>query len=460
MRKLAAILIGKILISTTRLIRVGGGSALPGLIAEKIDPNILKSLSSGFKKGSIIITGTNGKTTTAKMISVMLKQAGLNPISNRSGSNLIRGLVSTLIDKSNFLGKIDADIGVFEIDEATCPEAIEKLEVRTFVVLNLFRDQLDRYGEVDKIAKILKDTIEKLPPNTKIILNADDPLVAALKPKNQTLFFGINDPCYATSKYQYTADTRNCPQCQETLEFETCYFSHLGQYHCPKCQFQRPKTQITAQEIKLRGPFGSEFKVGGVNFPIQVPGFYNIYNALATIAIGKALNLNDQTIQEGLSKFKAAFGRVEKIKINNKNIFMLLVKNPTSYNEVLRTITHPEHIKYRSITLLVGLNDLFSDGTDVSWIWDVNFEELKKIELKVKKIITSGIRAEDLALRMKYAGLNPNKIQIIKELKEAFLKSIEDLGENEILYILPTYTVMLNFRKVIRNLGYLKEYLG
>ncbi|RJQ33349.1 MAG: Mur ligase family protein [Actinobacteria bacterium] len=453
MRKFLAVLKAKTSVSIIRLFKVGGGSTFPGLLAEKIDPQIITKLSSKLKYGSIIITGTNGKTTTSKMISDILTKAGYEVVSNRAGSNMTRGVASSLIEKSSWMGtKIDGDIGVFEIDEATMAYAVKKIKPKAILVTNLFRDQLDRYGELDKTAKIIKDSFSDA-NKTQIILNADDPLVASMGQDVNASYYGLDDSnIVATS--EAAMDSKDCLRCGAELVFKQRYFGHSGIYSCPNCGFARPKPKNIAFNISL-SPEATFMQLrlhsDAIGVSINLPGLFNVYNVLAAASLTHWLGVDKKIISESINAFQAAFGRMEKITIGKKHMLILLVKNPTGFNQVLRSITSDDTKK----TVAILLNDNFADGTDVSWIWDSELELLKN---RTGRIFVGGIRAQDMALRLKYAGLNMSFVKIIKEEEKVIDESLDSLPDGQTLYVMPTYTAMLKIRNMLTSQGLVKGF--
>ncbi len=390
------------------MVRLGAGATWPGEIAIRLNPHILSSLTSQLKKGIILIAGTNGKTTTAAMIKTILKAQGLKVVHNASGANLLNGVVSACIQEASWSGQIKADWGVFEIDENSLPHVIQECHSPgmttslVIVLLNLFRDQLDRYGEVDVIAekweKALRDS------KARIIANADDPLVAYLGATHNAFFFGVNDKTKYQKAMEHATDSTFCLNCGARLTYDGTYFSHLGIWQCTTCGQKRPKPDVSTAVSVL-------------------PGFYNLYNILATISVAKVLG-----IPADLSDFHAAFGRQEEIG----NVKIFLSKNPTGFNQSLRTV-----LELGAKDLLLVLNDRIPDGRDVSWIWDVDFEMIpKNVSVRV-----SGDRIYDLALRLKYAGI---KARVYEQLEEA-------LETPETLYVLPTYSAMLEVRKTLKG---------
>lgn len=455
MRKFIAILAAEAARALSQITRRGSGSALPGLVAQKIDPNLITKLADKIPGGIILVTGTNGKTTTSKMIAGILETSGKKVIYNFSGSNLSRGIASFLIQHTNFWGtRMKGDIGLFEVDEATMPEIIALVRPKAVVVTNLFRDQLDRYGEVDKTAQIIGKALS-LAPEAKVILNTDDPLVASLSSFNQNvLYFGIDDNYETLSKG--AIDSRNCVSCGAELDFNPRFFGHLGNYICPKCGEARPKLDYSLTNLRftVENSIATLSKPQGkVEISIQLPGLYNLYNALAASALCDFLGVSGEIISQALEGISAAFGRMEKIDLpDGKRIFLMLVKNPTGFTQTIETLTFDKKQK----TILVALNDNFADGTDVSWIWDA---ELEIIHDYVKNTVVSGIRGEDMQLRLKYADFNMQEVSLEKDLGQALEKGITQLQQGETLYVLPTYTAMLELRRILANKGFVKGFM-
>ena len=439
-----SILVGKLAIKLTNLFHFGGTS-FPGKLAISIYPNILSSLSRNLDS-IILITGTNGKTTTARIISSILNEAGMTYVHNRAGANLPRGIATSLIKESTISGRLERDVGVFEIDEAHIRSLVEDIKPQIIIVTNLFRDQLDRYGEVDKLVKNFRD-IAISDKEVCFILNADDPLVSSItyQLENKTLYFGIDAP----DEYSHSgiADIKSCPFCDTTLVYEKHYTAHQGIFKCPSCGFKRPKPDIVATDIES-GLDGSSFNVSleGHKVPIktQLPGIYNVYNILAGIICGFILDIPIEHILNGVSNIRAVFGRGERIVFNEKRVYILLAKNPAGFNEVLKMF-----IGIKAPTIVIAINDKIQDGRDISWLWDVNFEILKD---NSHLIIASGRRAYDMALRLKYGGFDPKKFYIEEDPLKALYKAL-DSSQDKSVYIIPTYTAMLELRRKLESLG-------
>ena len=454
MRKFIAILAAEAARFISTITKRGSGSALPGLVAQKVDPQIIAKLAAKLPKGVILVTGTNGKTTTSKMIAGILEEAGHKVIYNFSGSNLSRGIASFLIQHTNFWGtKMDGELGLFEVDEATMPEIVNLIKPNIILVTNLFRDQLDRYGEVDKTAKIIGKALT-MAPGATVLLNGDDPLVASLSEYNQkALYFGI-DAKYET-KSKGAIDSRNCLSCGHELVFSPRYFGHLGNYSCPNCTFKRPALNFSLTDLKFQVE-SSEATYNTNNektkITTKLPGLYNLYNALAAASISTLLDIPGPVISHALNDVSAAFGRMEKIKADNKSIYLMLVKNPTGFTQSIETLTYDDRPKH----ILIALNDKFADGTDVSWIWDAEMEIVRDL---APDITCSGIRGEDMLVRLKYAGFDMNKVSLEKDLSKALENALSNTPDGETLYILPTYTAMLAIRRNLASKGLVKGYL-
>lgn len=427
-----AILIGKLAAFFCHLFPFLGGTALPGLIALKIDPQLVKNIRQRNQLQSIVITGTNGKTTTSRLLAQILKTAKQPFVQNRTGSNLLRGLASSLISQASLSGRLPLKLALWEVDEAVVPVIIDQVKPRIILFTNLFRDQLDRYGEIDTILKNWRSALKKLPSNSQIVINIDDPSLNYLgrkaSPSHHVVTYGLNHKKLAKKRLAHAADAIFCPHCHAPLQFSLVFTSHLGHYSCSQCSFKRNQPQFSLEQT--------------VSF--SLPGAYNLYNLLAATTIAQLLAIPAQTIKQALKTFQPAFGRAEEFKLQNKTIYIHLVKNPAGFNAVLETLQQQQHLF--SSPLLIAINDLTADGKDVSWLWDVDFELLNQRQTPV---IVSGIRAYDIALRLKYAGLKQSLIRIEPSLKQALLKLQQTPSQP--LYILPTYTAMLAIRELLRQ---------
>ena len=471
LRRWGALLAGRAAGFASRALRRGGGTALPGLVAEALAPGLAAELASQLGSGSLIVTGTNGKTTTARMIAGIASTAGLQPLPNRSGSNLMRGIATALMDEADVRGRLldgPRRLGVFEVDEATLPQAVEALRPRVLLFTNLFRDQLDRYGEVDSVAACWRRTLESGDPSTAVLLNADDPSVAALADvaPGEVVYYGVDDPSAGLSCAEHAADARWCPSCGSDYRYSVLFYGHVGHWLCPGCGRSRPTPQVRATAVTRedgRTLIGVETPVGYLSLSLTLSGLYNAYNALAAAATGLALGVSLEAIEEGLSRATAAFGRQESFEVDGRRVLVLLGKNPAGLNQVLRTIAAAETEKH----LLFLLNDGIADGRDVSWIWDADFELLASAgggqtaarlggsapgRRQPGTWVVSGTRAEDLALRLKYAGLE-TPAAVEPDVEAALARALRETPPGGLLYVVPTYTAMLRVRELLARRG-------
>lgn len=424
----------------------GGGQALPGLVAERLDPDLAGKLGRRLPHGVILVTGTNGKTTTTKLLAAALEAAGERVLTNSTGSNLKRGVASALIAAADLRGRMDATIGLFEVDEASLRHVAPELQPKAVVVLNLFRDQLDRYGELDTTAAMIGQGIAAT--KARLFLNADDPLVASLskyahKPGDVT-YFGVDGVLPGAKATQTATDSDRCPVCRERLKFSRVYYGHVGHYSCPRGHFERPKPDVAVVKVEQADLSGSRFELArgkrhvAIEFPLA--GVYNLYNALAAAAVAGALGVEEETLAQVLGSAEAAFGRVERVELEGRAIYLLLIKNPAGFTQVLDTF-----LRRDGLNLVLAINDNDADGRDVSWLWDVPLEVLAPHQ---PQVVTAGIRGADMALRLHYAGISSQPSESIEEALEQLIEIIPKGGTG---YILPTYTAMLQIRKVIEK---------
>jgi len=451
---LLALAAGKTVLAALRLLRLGGGTAAPGLIASSLDPAILAKLASSLPHGSIIVSGTNGKTTTTRLLAEMLQRSGMTPLHNRSGSNMMRGMTSAAIAAASWRGRLAADAGLWEVDEATLPDAIKALQPRLVVLNNIFRDQLDRYGEVNTVAAIWRQALQMLPADSTVALNADDPRVADLGKTvgRRVVYFGIEDASCALPSLPDAVDSSHCLTCSRPLVYDAVFAAHMGRYRCTTCGTERPRPQVRAVRVQLEADKPSHVRVatpdGDIELQPALPGLYNVYNALAATAAGWALQLPAAAMQAAVAEARAAFGRVERISAGERSIALFLVKNPAGFNEVLRTVFDGEQQRYA----LIAINDLLADGTDVSWLWDVDFEQIAG---KLATATTCGLRAADMALRLKYAQAAPAQgpVTVETSIGAALTHALESTPAGQTLYVLPTYTAMLEIKNELARRG-------
>ena len=442
----------------SRALGTGGGSTVPGVVARRVDPGGLTKLSARLRLGSAAITGTNGKTTTTRMISKILQTVGMRAVNNSTGANLVTGVTAALLSDADLAGRPASEMGLFEVDEASVPKVAAEAELRILAVLNLFRDQLDRYGELAYTGKVIASAFGDLPEGGAIVLNADDPLVASLgRSAGRPVYYGVDEPSLDTGRLQHIADSKDCPVCGTALAYDAVYMGHVGVYDCRNCSFGRPELAYRASRVRLDGARGADFllstPVGEAEVRINLPGLYNVYNALAAATVAAEAGVGLEEVSRGLEEFSGAFGRVERVRVGDREAFLLLIKNPVGFNEILRTFVASDDARH----VLIAINDNHADGRDVSWLWDVDFEMLADagVEGQTKgasPFMVAGLRAEDMAVRLKYADLPVGSV--IPDLKVATMAALEATPPGETLYVLPTYTAMLKIRKTLSELGY------
>lgn len=443
-------------------LRGGGGTSAPGKLLLRLDPNALHALAQRLKRGSIVISATNGKTTTAAFSSSIFAQQGIPLVHNRAGANMAGGIASTLLSAAQPRGAIAGELGLFEVDEFWLGDIIAQLRPRAILLGNLFRDQLDRYGELESIAERWAHTLRVAPASdAQLVLNADDPMVADLGRERTgagagagVLYYGVDDKSLALPGMAHAADAKHCRRCGAPYVFDAIYLGHLGHYHCPSCGQSRPAPQILATDVTLEGVRGARFTLhtpaGHAEVHLALPGLYNVYNALAAAALAVALEIPLATILAGLQSTAPAFGRAESLAVDGRSLRILLIKNPSGANEVLRTLA----LEPGEHDMLGVLNDNTADGRDVSWIWDADFELLAG---RLRRVTCAGTRAAELALRLKYAGIEPARIHVHDDLAAALDAASRDrpssaTGEAP-LYALPTYTAMLALRELLISRG-------
>jgi UDP-N-acetylmuramyl tripeptide synthase len=482
--------------------RGGGGTSAPGKLLMRLAPGAIGELGARLARGSVLISATNGKTTTAAMAAGIFERAGIPLVHNQAGANMAGGIATTLLAAARANGAIAGELGLFEVDELWLAQLAAELHPRALLLGNLFRDQLDRYGELDTMAERWEQVLHDGAADSagsdagngagarKLVLNADDPLIADLgRDQSGVLYFGVDDDSLALAGMAHAADAKHCRRCGAPYVFDAVYLGHLGHYHCESCGQSRPLPAVTATEVRLQGVRAARFTLttaaGRAQVALALPGLYNVYNALAAAALASALEVPFGTIVAGLEASRAAFGRAETVKLSvpalpagggrgagamraadgapsasgaapaTRELRILLVKNPAGANEVLRTLA----LEPGEHDLLGVLNDHIADGRDVSWIWDADFELLAG---RVRRATCSGTRAADLAARLKYAGIDPVRIDVREDLEDALRSAAADRPELErregsaadgesapTLFALPTYTAMLALRELL-----------
>ena len=445
----AEILLARAAAQLSRLAGAGGGTTVPGKLLWKLDPGAVDRLAARLPLGSALVSATNGKTTASAMAARILAPS-FRLAHNRSGANLVSGVASAL------LAAREAELGLFEVDEAALPEVARRLRPRAVCLGNLFRDQLDRYGELELLAQRWRAAVSELPEGAALVVNGDDPQVGDLASgRAGAVVFGLDDPRQASPELQHAADSKWCIRCGTPYVYAAAYIGHLGDYRCPTCGHARPPLEIVARSIQLNGLESVSFELvtpeGSRQVELAVPGLYNVYNALAAAGLSRALGAGMEDIVAGLQGFSAAFGRFERIALGDRTLLMLLIKNPAGANEVVRTLVAGGPPKL----LLVALNDEIADGRDVSWIWDVDFEPLLG---SLERLVATGERAAELALRFKYAGMPASAIEVVPSLEQALDRGLQLTSAGGELVALPTYTAMLALRDLVARRGFVRPY--
>lgn len=444
-KTIISILSAKFTLFLTKTI-LKGGTTFPGRVALKIDKNILSKVSKGYKV--ILVTGTNGKTTTTSMIYNIIKESGHPVITNNTGANLFPGIVTTFVDNYKFGSKVKDNYAVIEVDEANLKYITEYITPEVITVTNLFRDQLDRYGEVYTTLNKILEGIYNV-PETTLVLNGDESLLGKLDLKNPVHFYGFDKAVNDNKTIEINADAKFCKFCKTPYEYNFVTYNHLGDFYCPNCGYKRSDLMYAVTDIIDINADSSTIKFNDLEVSINQSGTYNIYNGLCAYSIAKELGIDDSVIKKSLENQSSSFGRQETINVEGKDVKIFLVKNPAGYNQSLDTIC----LNKERFAAAFLLNDNYADGQDVSWIWDVDFEKLT--ETNIDEVYISGLRAYDMAVRLKTAGLDPNKF-VIEEQYEALTEAIKN-GRCDKLYILATYTAMINYRKYLHSKGYIKN---
>ena len=426
----------------------GGGTSLPGKVLVKLRPAALSSLRRKLPRGSLVVSATNGKTTTSRLIVDAVRQGGGPMVTNPSGANLVSGVATALLDAPS-----DADaLGLFEVDEAALPAVVDALRPRVILLMNLFRDQLDRYGELEHLIAGWRRMLADAPDDAVVVLNADDPGIAQLADAHPNVtFFGIDTTDVALTDLPHAADSTRCRRCGDQLVYDAVLLGHLGHWRCDACGWSRPTPDVAATAVTLDGFDGLSVTLrspgGTVEIPrLALPGLHNAYNATAATAAALALDIPIADIEHGLAESRAAFGRSERVRLNGRDLVLLLVKNPTGANEIVRTL----QLDPEPLDLVLILNDRTADGRDVSWIWDIDYEPLLP---RIRRLTVAGDRAYDLALRFRYAGFDMDRLSVEPGGLAAVEHASAQAPEGRPVYVLPTYTAMLALRRGLQSRG-------
>ncbi len=435
--------------SLSRRLGRGAGTTVPGKLLTRLTPDAIARLSARLPDGIALVSATNGKTTTSAMIAHVLR-GSRSLVSNGGGANLVSGVASTLLS-----APAATRFALLEVDEFALPAVAAATRPRFLLLANLFRDQLDRYGELETIGERWRELVGRLDDSTLIIAGVDDPAIEGISSGHRRLTFGLDDPTLGLGGLDHAADSTRCVRCDGPYVHDTVYLGHLGDYHCLRCGHHRPELDVAAREVEQLGLEGSRFLIihRGEARPVELalPGIYNVYNATAAIALAVASGVPLADACHRLADFRAAFGRFERIDAGDRLCYFLLVKNPTGANEVLRTIAAVRG----DAPILAALNDRTADGRDVSWIWDVDFERLVG---GGAPIVCSGTRAADMALRLKYAGVAAARLEVEPRLERAFGRVLELAGPGGTAYALPTYTAMLDLQRLAAARGLTRPY--
>lgn len=451
-----AVIAGKLSAQAIRTLNLGLASNLPGKVSLKFSPSVLAGLARQARKGALAVSGTNGKSTSSGLLASILSNAGMKLVHNRQGANLLPGITACVVDASSWTGKLDADYCLFEIDEAALPVVAKEMPIQHVLVTNLFRDQLDRFGELDTTARLISAGIRQ--NNSSAVLNADDPNVAQMVPECERLFYGIKnldtsgDKCGVEAANSAadanTTELSYCAKCGEEYSYTLRVYGQLGHYHCKACGNTRPEPEVYAENVQLT-PTSSQFtlhyldKRAEINLPL--PGMFNVYNALAAAALSFKLQVPPDQISKGLNQYSTLFGRSEKVQLNGKQILIQLIKNPAGASQAVRAAASDPQGKY-----LIAINDNYADGRDVSWLWDADFERFAG---SAGPFVVSGQRCYDMAVRLKYAGVDPSLITVEPSLDRAIDRALALCNANETLWLLPTYTCLLELQKIMKSRG-------
>jgi UDP-N-acetylmuramyl tripeptide synthase len=433
----------------SRRLGAGGGTTIPGKLLAQLDRGAIDRLAARLASGSAIVSATNGKTTTTAMAAEIL-QPTHRLAHNAAGANLVSGVASALLASDG------AELGLFEVDEGALPELARRLRPRAACLGNLFRDQLDRYGELELVAERWRRAVAALPEDAQLVYNADDPQLAAVAEAHpRSVAFGLDDPSLARPSLQHAADSTHCVRCGTPYAYAAAYVGHLGDYRCPRGHHARPPLDVAAREVALHGLERASFRLdtpeGSRRIELGLPGLYNVYNAVAAAALARSLGAELEQIAAGLERFSAAFGRFERVAVGDKVALVLLIKNPAGANEAVRTLVDGGSPR----VVVVALNDEIADGRDVSWIWDVDFEPLLP---GLDRLVAGGGRAAELALRFRYGGLDEDSIELEPGLGDALDRGLELTPEGGELVVLPTYTAMLGLQRLLASRGLAKPY--
>jgi lipid II isoglutaminyl synthase (glutamine-hydrolysing) len=456
-----ALAAGKAAGTASKVLGFGGGTSFPGRVARWVDPHVLRKVAAASDLRTVVVTGSNGKTTTCRILAALASAGGLDVVQNRSGSNLLQGVISAALVRADLRGHLDAQLLLLEVDELVLSKVIPDVQPDTFLVTNIFRDQLDRFGELYSMARDIESVIEELPATATVVLNGDDPLVASFAPAAQArrLYFGIRDDRIGTQLPEHAADTIRCVHCQHPLRYRVVHVSHLGDYECPECGNARPELDVAVTSIQPSQRTGSEITVdtpaGAFSLHVPLAGMHNIYNAAAALACASTLSLprplEPSDARRAIDGVRPAFGRLEEIRAGDRRVMLAFVKNPTSYNTTMREVLRQPGRKH----ILAAHSNTVVDGEDFAWLWDVDLEQLVP---QMASLTVSGTRAEEVALRFKYAGVNPAAMQVVRDRAAALDLALAGTPSSEPLCVFAGYTPMRELRNVMQHRGWVPPF--
>jgi len=426
-----AISLGKAGGVLSRMFRLGAGETVPGAIVQRLAPSAGRSLAGGLRRGTVVVSGTNGKTTTTSMLTTIAEGQGITCVSNRTGSNMQAGIVGSLMRSPG------AELGIFEVDEAALPTLVPVLRPHTLVLTNIFRDQLDRFGEPERVSRLFADAITLLNGGSILVVNADDPFLYGWGPSRPTRYFGVRSD-FTDAGRGGSGDPELCPACGAALFAESRTFAHLGAFRCRACAWRSPVANTVARVIDRGGLSALRIEVDGAECTLNVGGLYNAYNAIAALAAGDALGFDRRAAMDSLSQFRPRFGRLEEVMFEDVPISIVLAKNPAGANAIIEEIGSSD-----VGAIVLAVNDRAADGRDVSWIWDIDVERLSGLGVPV---VASGLRAQEVALRLAYASVA--SIAIEAEPVSAIRMALT-LGARRRIVVLATYTAMLELRAAL-----------
>lgn len=441
---------------TSRWLGRGGGTSLPGMVARRVHPRVLAELVGRRQVPAVAITGSNGKTTTARFLAALLRGEGIPTALNPAGSNLIQGVTSLAVSVADLRGRMPAGVLAVEVDEGALRLVVPEISPRALVVTNLFRDQLDRFGEIYAVAEAIESVAAGLPQDVALVVNSDDPMVAdmAHARRGRRITFGL-ELAGSTDRLTSAADTIRCPRCRTDLVYERVYLSHLGRYRCDACGFARPRPDVAVTAIERHGLEETRCTVttAGETIEISIPqaGLHVAYNAAAAVAACVALGVAVPHATRSLARVAPAFGRLEVIQAGSQEIVLAFAKNPTSFNTTLRTLDdagEPQH-------LLVAVSNTLVDGEDFGWLWDVDFGGVAG---RVQRVTVSGLRRDEMATRLKYAGVDPRLMTLVEDRRAALDTALAGVPDGGRLVAVASYTPTIELRDEMRRRGWVDRY--